>query len=116
MEELKIENTRLQRMVDVLDAQPELVFCVTARGDVTYVSERTVSFMKISQPGVAVGGGGGGGVGAAGEESDEDPAHLSQMLSKESVDCVLSTIQDLLKESPKINTMLDASVLFASKV
>mmetsp|Transcript_24792 Transcript_24792/g.53616 ORF Transcript_24792/g.53616 Transcript_24792/m.53616 type:complete len:236 (-) Transcript_24792:1450-2157(-) len=91
LEELKIENARLQKFVDILDSQPELVFCVNPRGAVTYVAEKTMSFIKMQ-----------------GEE--EEPSHLKQILAPASVDLVLQTIQDLL------NCETDASVFAAKEV
>lgn len=46
MEDLKAENARLQRIVDVLDSQPELLFCVTADGYITYMSEQAINHFR----------------------------------------------------------------------
>ena len=102
MEELKIENSRLQHMVDVLDSQPELVFCITSSGKITYVSERTINFIKINFSGK--------------EESDDDPIHISQILSPESVDNVLQTIDDIVKMHIKERFSPDYNMLFSAKV
>lgn len=100
LEDLKAENSRLQRLVDVLDSQPELVFCVTGTGKVTYVSERTMNFIKVN---------------FAGEDSDDDPTHISQILNKESVDEVLQTINKL-KECTVNRCENDLNMLFSVKV
>lgn len=101
LEELKQENSKLQRLVDVLDSQPELVFCATPLGKLTYVSERTINFIKINY---------------AGEDSDEDPTHIGQILSKESVDKVLETIAQLQQYSLKPAGDTDLNMLFSVKV
>jgi hypothetical protein len=91
-------------LVDVLDSQPELVFCVTASGRITYVSERTINFMKInlSNPNDD-------------DNEEEDPTHLSQILSQESVVEVLDTIHQLQEVS--INrSENDLNMLFSVKV
>eukprot|EP01039_Chlorochromonas_danica_P009032 gene9032-9968_t len=98
LEDLKAENSRLQRLVDVLDSQPELIFCVTSQGRITYVSERTINFIKI-----------------IGEDSDEDPVHLSQILAKESVDSVLDAIARLKVMSSNKTTENDLNLLFSVK-
>jgi len=102
LEELKIENSRLQHMVDVLDSQPELVFCITSSGKITYVSERTINFIKINFSGK--------------EESDDDPIHISQILSPESVDNVLQTIDDIVKMHNKQRFSPDYNMLFSAKI
>jgi PAS domain-containing protein len=66
LEELKIENNRLQRLVDILDSQPELVFCINIEGSISYMSERTESFMRIN---------------LSGDLSDEVPTNINQILS-----------------------------------
>ena len=93
---------RLQHLVDVLDSQPELVFCITSSGKITYVSERTINFIKIHFSGK--------------EESDDDPIHISQILSPESVDNVLQTIDDIVKMHNKERFSPDYSMLFSAKV
>ena len=88
-------------MVDVLDSQPELVFCVTALGRITYVSERTINFIKIN---------------LSGEESDEDPTHISQILNTESAQTVLEAITQLKKFSSTQSNDGDANMVFSAKV
>jgi PAS domain-containing protein len=101
LEELTVENARLQQLVDILDSQPELMFCINARGDITYVSERTVNFVNIT----GVDGG-----------SDEEPTHILQILRKDSVDSVLSSIQEIMRVSPPKSALAESSMLFSTKV
>jgi len=42
---LQAENMRLQRLVDALESQPEVTFCVTIDGIVSFISERTRSLV-----------------------------------------------------------------------
>lgn len=100
LEDLKAENSRLQRLVDVLDSQPELVFCVTATGKVTYVSERTMNFIKVN---------------FAGEDSDDDPTHISQILNNDSVKELLEVIHKLIECSVN-RSENDFNMLFSVKV
>lgn len=88
-------------MVDVLDSQPELIFCVNTRGDITYISERTINFVNVS---------------SSTEDNEEDPTHISQILAKSSVDIVLKTIEEIVKISPPKSALAESSMLFASKV
>jgi PAS domain-containing protein len=101
LEELTVENARLQQLVDILDSQPELMFCINARGDITYISERTVNFVNIT--GVDSG-------------SDEEPTHILQILRKDSVDSVLSSIQEIIRVSPPKSALAESSMLFSTKV
>lgn len=100
LEELKTENSKLQRLVDVLDSQPELVFCLTASGRLTYISERTINFIKVN---------------FAGEDSDDDPTSVSQILAKESVETLLETIHQLQKFSTTPSGDSDLNMLFSVK-
>lgn len=81
MEDLKIENARLQKLVDILDSQPELVFSVTIDGQITYMSERTAYFIKSSS--------------SADESVDEDPTHMNQILTPESVEFFLEALREV---------------------
>lgn len=62
-----MENSRLQRLVDILDSQPELVFCLTVDGRITYMSERSEAFMKTN---------------LLGDLSAEIPTHIKEILSQ----------------------------------
>jgi hypothetical protein len=97
LEELRVENARLQRLVDVLDSQPELVFCMNVDGRISYVSERTETFMKIN---------------LSGDGSDACPTHINQILSKESVKSTLTSIRKLYKYSSQGQS---CETLFAAK-
>lgn len=85
----------------MLDSQPELMFCINSRGDITYISERTINFINIS---------------GTNEGSDEDPTHISQILSKNSVEDVLATIEEIVKVSPTKSALAESNMLFSSKV
>jgi hypothetical protein len=88
-------------LVDVLDSQPELIFCVTASGRITYVSERTINFIKIN---------------LSGEENDEDPTHICQILSEISVKSVLEAILQLKKHSTSQSGDGESNMVFSAKV
>lgn len=99
MEELKLENARLQKVVDILESQPELLFCVTIDGKITYMAERTLNFVKSALPNAF---------------TDKDPSHINQILSDESVSIVLRTVAQLEAEiehesmsSVKVSNLLD---------
>jgi len=79
MEDLKVENNRLQRLVDILDSQPELLFCITMDGRITYLSDRTSSHVRISSP----------------DCGDEDPIHMSQILTAESLDILFDSLAQI---------------------
>ena len=75
---------------------------MTAVGRITYVSERTINFIKIN---------------LSGEESDEDPTHISQILNTESAQTVLEAISQLKKySSTQTNNDGDANMVFSAKV
>lgn len=76
MGDLKAENLRLQRLTDILDSQPELIFTIDKEGRITFISDRASTSMKSSMP----------------EDSDDDPTHISQLLTPESVETVLECI------------------------
>jgi hypothetical protein len=75
MEDLKTENDRLQRLVDILDSQPDLVFSVLADGQITFMSEKT----KLTL------------------QNDESTSitHLNQILFPESMDFLLDHINQI---------------------
>jgi PAS domain-containing protein len=81
MEDLKIENARLQKMVDILDSQPDLVFCTNIDGQITYISDRAKSLIKID------------------ESLDVDPSHMSQILASESLDVFLDALNQVKQSS-----------------
>lgn len=76
------------------------MFCVTVKGKLTYVSERTINFVKINM---------------SGEDSDEDPTHISQILSEASVSAVLEAIQQLSKYTSN-QLENESNMVFSSKV
>jgi hypothetical protein len=97
LEELKIENSRLQHLVDMLDSQPELIFCINALGDITYASEKTINFMLVTHL----------------TDCDDDPTHVSQILVPESVTSLLTNINEMMLTP--ISNSEDSSMLFSAK-
>ena len=100
MDELQCENARLQQLVDVLDSQPELIFCVNAKGGITYISERTVNFVNVTST----------------NGKEEEPKHINQILTRGSADSVLQTIQEIMKVAPPRSALAESNMLFSSKV
>jgi hypothetical protein len=79
MGDLKVENQRLQKFADILDSQPELTFCIDTEGQITFMSDSALNYMKPIN----------------GDETDEDPTHISQILTGESVGTVLDSIAQI---------------------
>ena len=79
MGDLKIENLRLQKFADILDSQPELTFCVDKNGQITFMSDSASNSMKSTK----------------GDDNDDDPTHLSQILTEESVGTVMDCIAQI---------------------
>ena len=99
MEDLKVENSRLQKMVDVLDSQPDLVLCVNGEGSITYISERTRNFIKID------------------ELTEEDPSHVNQILAPESMEIFIEAISQLKQSNAYAsNNQQNVSMISAVKV
>ena len=99
MEDLKVENTRLQKMVDILDSQPDLVLCVNGEGSITYISERTRNFIKID------------------ELTEEDPSHVNQILAPESMEVFIEAISQLKQSNAyAANNQQNVSMISAVKV
>lgn len=101
MEELKAENARLQRILDVVDSQPEVTFCCTSAGKITYISENSMHFVKLR---------------FTGTDHDEDPTHINQFLLPDSVHEILHVIRKL--QAVTITCIEDQDVhnLFMAKV
>jgi C4-dicarboxylate-specific signal transduction histidine kinase len=76
MSDLKVENLRLQKLADILDSQLELTFCCNKNGHITFMSDSAFNFMKSTSL----------------DDSDEDPTHISQILTGGSVSIVLAKI------------------------
>ena len=85
MGDLKIENARLQKLADILDSQPELTFCIDDRGNIKFISDSALNCMKSSVP----------------EDSDDEPTHINQVLTLESVETVLESIAELKDNSTR---------------
>lgn len=81
LEGLKHENSRLQKLVDILDSQSEFIFCVTAAGKISYISERIANAIK-----------------SASDDPDEEIIHVSQLLTPESVETLFDSIRQLISE------------------
>lgn len=99
MEDLKIENARLQKVVDILESQPELLFCITIDGKVTYIAERTLAFIKSALPNCF---------------TDEEPTHINQILSNDSVEIVLKTVSQISESENsenEINSLSSCKVI-----
>jgi hypothetical protein len=79
MGDLKIENARLQKLADILDSQPELTFCIDIIGNIKFISESALNCMKSSAP----------------DDSDEEPNHINQILTLESVETVLESVAEV---------------------
>lgn len=79
MGDLKIENLRLQKFADILDSQPELTFCVDKNGQITFMSDSASNSMKSTNA----------------DDNDDDPTHLSQILTEESVGTVMDCIAQI---------------------
>jgi hypothetical protein len=77
LDNLKAENSRLQRLVDALESQPEVTFCVTLDGKVTFVSERTRSLVY----------------GCESFNVESDNIMISSLLSRESSLLLMTTLQ-----------------------
>ena len=89
MGDLKTENVRLQRLADVLDSQPELTIVIDKDGKITYISERALNYMKYNQS----------------DESEDDPSHINQILTPESVETVLECIAQVRADNSCINNL-----------
>ena len=85
MGDLKNENARLQKLADILDSQPELTFCIDDSGNIKYISDSALSCMKSSVP----------------EDTDDEPTHINQILTLESVETVLESIAELKDHSTR---------------
>lgn len=79
MGDLKIENLRLQKFADILDSQPELTFCIDKNGSITFMSDSASNSMKTTNS----------------DDNDDDPTHLSQILTEESVGTVMECIAQI---------------------
>jgi PAS domain-containing protein len=89
MGDLKIENLRLQKVADILDSQPELTFCIDKSGQITYMSDSALNFMKCSNA----------------EDNDDDPTHISQILTGESVGTVLDCVAQIRADQSASNNL-----------
>lgn len=93
LEDLKSENVRLQRLADILESQAELTICITPAGKITYISENTINFFKLN---------------FSNEEIDEDPTHINQLFTPDSVKSIIEIVTELRKYSGEISELLFA--------
>jgi len=89
------ENMRLQRMVDILDSQPEIIFAVNTLGQVTFASERTMNYMKMSSTSSSLSK-------ELNSKVDDNSNHVSNFLAPESLDALLDSITYLNSSSTSI--------------
>jgi len=94
LEELKEENSRLQKLVNILDSLPEFVFTFNAKGAITYLPERLSTMIK-----------------SAADDPDEDIVHVNQVLTVESAQTLFESVNELI--GPHAN---DQSVTFVKEV
>lgn len=85
MGDLKIENARLQKLADILDSQPELTFCIDVAGNIKFISDTALNYMKSNLP----------------EDSDDEPTHINQILTLESVETVLESVAEVRSNSAR---------------
>jgi hypothetical protein len=78
LEELKEENFRLQRIVNILDSLPEFVFSFTSKGTITYIPDNLAAMIK-----------------SAADDPDEEITHVSQLLTAESVSTLFDSVSEL---------------------
>lgn len=93
LEELKVENQRLQHICDMLDSQPEFIFAFNRKGDITYMPERlkiSIKSAQISNLHLS-----GEELEELEEEEDKDISHVTQILTPESVNFLYESIQEL---------------------
>lgn len=84
MEDLKVENARLQKVVDILESQPEILFTVTMDGRITYISDKTMLYLKSIMSGLFM---------------YDELSTVNQILSEESVEALLKFIAQLCESS-----------------
>ena len=94
MEDLKGENARLQKMADILDSQPDLIFCVNVEGQITFISERTKNYVKTD------------------ESSEEDPSHMNQILTNESMDILIESLNQVKHNTSDYSRISPVKVIF----
>ena len=67
--------------MDILESQPEFVFCVTGTGHITYISDRVANGIK-----------------SASDDPDYDITHVNQILTPESVEVLYESMNELMSE------------------
>ena len=93
LEELRVENRRLEHICDMLDSQPEFIFAFDHKGNITYMPERLKVSIKSAQI---------SNLHLSGEEleeledeEDKDISHVTQILTPDSVSTLFESIEEL---------------------
>jgi len=89
MEELKLDNRKLHIYQNLLESIPDLIICIDITGKITYLSDHTSCSIKVSTS-----ADNGNNIDTT---SDDEPTHINQILTPESVQIVLDTISQLAK-------------------
>lgn len=102
LDELKHENIKLQRFVDLLESQPEVMFCITLDGRLSYISQRTRSLVYGCQT----------------LETDYASPDLSNILTKDSATRVLQAITEAeyFSQNPQCQQQMFSQQLSSSQV
>jgi hypothetical protein len=101
MQELQAENSRLHRLLDIFDCQPDYTFCATSDGTVTFVNDR-LACLNFNTSG-----------GGAYPHEEDDPhsmkskngnvSHVSEILDQRSVGVLMDMISSLNRSSSSGN-------------
>jgi hypothetical protein len=118
MQELQAENSRLHRLLDIFDCQPDYAFCATSDGTVTFVNDRLACLNFYT--------GNGGAYPNNNVHDDDDPhgmkaksgniSHISEILDQRSVGALMDMISSLSRNGSSGNNKMDASTTQFSKL
>lgn len=80
MEDLMKENIRLQKLVDILESQPEILLCITNDGKITYIPEKSLFSLNslLSR-----------------QFLRSNTTHINQIFSNDSTSNILKTVLDI---------------------
>lgn len=84
LDELKDENSKLQRAIDILESQPEFIFSFTKEGRITYLPERVSMLIR-----------------SAADDPDEEITSVNQILLPDSVEGLMESLNDLPSRDAK---------------
>ena len=93
LEELRVENRRLEHICDMLDSQPEFIFAFDHKGNITYMPERlkvSIKSAQISNMHLS-----GEELEELEDEEDKDISHVTQILTPDSVSTLFESIEEL---------------------